>query len=122
ETDGIPFYDFAYNRFSGRQVPLERAVETLRDWPLDMIEWTVDNSQREDVLWDRTPGADEGLLTRILPRSEMGLCMWDGEPYRAVIGRDGQREEKPTDWLLAYWMGRYYGLLADPISTSARQP
>jgi len=118
EPDGIPFYDFVYNRFSGRQVPLERAVETLRDWPLDMIEWMVDNSKREDVVWDRTPGADEGLLTRILPRSEMGLCMWDGEPRRAVIGRNGEREEKTTDWLLAYWMGRYYGLLAAPTSIS----
>ena len=23
----------------------------------------------------------------------------------------GEREDKPTDWLLAYWMGRYYGIL-----------
>lgn len=113
ERDGIPFYDFVYNRFSGRQVPLEPAVENLRDWPLDMIEWTVDNSHREDVTQDRTPGLDEGFLTRLLPRSEMGLCMWDQEPYKAVIGNNGQREDKPNDWLLAYWMGRYYGLLGD---------
>jgi hypothetical protein len=111
EPDGIPFYDFVYNRFSGQRVSLARAVETLRDWPLDMIEWTVDNSKREDVVPDRTPGVEEGRLTRILPRSEMGICMWDQEPYRAVIGLDGRREDKPTDWLLAYWMGRYYGLL-----------
>jgi hypothetical protein len=114
--DGIPFYDFVYNRYSGKQVALDRAVETLRDWPLDMIEWTVDNSRREDVQLDLTPGLDEGRLTRILPRSEMGLCMWDQEPYRAVIGLNGQREDRPNDWLLAYWMGRYYGLLAAPVT------
>jgi hypothetical protein len=113
-ADGIPFYDFVYNHFSGKQVPLDRAVETLRDWPLDMIEWTVDNSQRMDVQRDLTPGMDDGHLTRILPRSEMGICQWDQEPYKAVIGMDGQREDKPDDWLLAYWMGRYYGLLAGP--------
>jgi Two component regulator propeller len=113
ERDGVPLYDFVYNRFAGRQVDLNRAVETLRDWPLDMIEWTVDNSQREDVRKDLTPGREEGMLTRILPRSEMGLCMWDQEPYKAIIGNNGQREDKPGDWLLAYWMGRYYGLLAD---------
>lgn len=112
--DGIPFYDFVFNRFSGRRVPLTRAVETLRDWPLDMIEWTVDNSRREDVVKDTTPGLDGDRLTRILPRSEMGICMWDQEPYRAIIGLNGAREDKPTDWLLAYWMGRYYGLLAGP--------
>lgn len=109
--DGIPLYDFVYNRFAGRQGPMKQAIETLRDWPLDMIEWTVDNSRREDVTLDLTPGLEEGRLTRILPRSEMGLCMWDQEPYRVTIGMDGQREDKPTDWLLAYWMGRFYGLL-----------
>jgi hypothetical protein len=109
--DGIPLYDFVYNRFSGTSVPLDAALEALRDWPLDMVEWTVDNSQREDVVMDRTPGRDPGYLTRILPRSEMGLCMFDQEPYRAVIGRGGDREDKPGDWLLSYWMGRYYGLI-----------
>jgi hypothetical protein len=113
ERDGIPFYDFAYNRFSGRRVSLDRAVETLRDWPLDMVEWSVDNSRRDDVRKDLTPGLEAGMLTRILPRSEMGICMWDQEPYKAVIGNGGQREDKPTDWLLAYWMGRYYGLLGE---------
>ncbi len=113
ERDGIPFYDFVYNRFSGRTVALDRAVETLRDWPLSHIEWTVDNSKREDVQRDLTPGIDDGMLTRILPRSEMGLCMWDQEPYKAVIGNGGQREDRQNDWLLAYWMGRFYGLLSE---------
>jgi len=113
ERDGIPFYDFVYNEFSGRNVPLSRAVDTLREWPLSHIEWTVDNSKREDVQRDLTPGMEDGFLTHILPRSEMGLCMWDQEPYKAVIGNGGQREDRQNDWLLAYWMGRYYGLLAE---------
>lgn len=112
KRDGIPFYDFVYHRFSGQSVSLDRAVACLRDWPLDGIEWTVDNSRREDVRRDLTPGLDSDRLAELTPRSEMGLCMWDQEPYRAVIGRDGMREDRPTDWLLAYWMGRYYGLLA----------
>ena len=112
--DGIPLYDFCFARFYGSRVPLDRAVETLRDYPLDMIEWTVDNSTREDVTRDRTPGLDECYLTRILPRSEMGICGWDQEPYRAVIGMGGQREDKPLDWLVAYWMGRRYGLIGAP--------
>lgn len=113
ERDGIPFYDFVFNRYSGKTAPLERAVETLRDWPLSHIEWTVDNSHREDVQRDLTPGLDDGFLNRLLPRSEMGLCMWDQEPYKAVIGNGGQREDRQNDWLLAYWMGRYYGLLGE---------
>ncbi len=122
ERDAIPFYDFVYNRYSGATVPLGPAVETLRDWPLDMIEWTVDSSRREDVRRDTTPGIEEGFLSRRLPRSEMGLTMWDQEPYHVSIGLDGRREDKPTDWLLAYWMGRYYGLLAGPELSSLNEP
>lgn len=114
QRDGIPLYDFVYNKFSGQRASLAGSAFTLRDWPLDMIEWTVDNREREDIERETTPGTDEGFLKRMLPRSEMGLCMWDQEPYRALIGLDGMREDKPTDWLLAYWMGRYYGLITAP--------
>jgi hypothetical protein len=113
-NDGIPLYDFVYNRFSGKRVSLTGSAHTLRDWPLDAIEWTVDNSTREDVERDKTPGVPEGFLKRILPRSEMGLQNWDQEPYMAVIGRNGEREDRPADWLLAYWMGRYYGFISAP--------
>ena len=112
--DRIPFYDFVFNTFSGQRVPIAESVETLREWPLDMIEWTVDNRAREDVRIERRPGTDDEHLTKILPRSEMGLVMWDQDPYKAIIGRGGQREDKPTDWLLAYWMGRYWGCLTAP--------
>ena len=79
-----------------------------------MIEWTVDNSKREDVEWDRTPGRDDGFLTKILPRAEMGNQNWDQEPYMAVIGGDGKREDRCEDWLYAYWMGRYFGFIGAP--------
>lgn len=112
--DNIALYDFVYARYSGKSVPLKPAVDQLRDWPLDLIEWTVDNTRREDAPLDLTPGVDPGKLRRMLPRSEMGICMFDQEPYRAVIGRNGEREDKPTYWLLAYWMGRYYGFIGAP--------
>jgi hypothetical protein len=112
--DHIPLYDFVYNRYSGDRVPLDKAVEQLRDWPLDHIEWTVDNRWREDMERDLTPGTDEMRLKRLPPRSEMGLTMFDQEPYKMVIGRNGEREDRPNDWLMAYWMGRYYGFISAP--------
>lgn len=118
--DHIPFYDFVFNQFSGKTVPLAPSVETLREWPLDMIEWTVDNRTREDIQIERGPGTDDDRLTRLPARSEMGLVMWDQEPYKTVIGRNGEREDKPTDWLLAYWMGRYWGQLSGPTAGAPR--
>jgi hypothetical protein len=96
--DSTPFFDFVYNSFSGRRTPLGQGVEILRDWPLDMIEWTVDNSQREDITIDRTPGVEQGNLTKPVPRSEMGLCNWDSEATQLVIGRNGEREDRPNDF------------------------
>lgn len=114
QRDHIPFYDFTYNTFSGSSVPLDQSIETLKEWPIDQIEWTVDNRFREDIVIDRTPGREDIKLTHILPRDEMGLCNWDQEPYKAVIGRNGMREDRPSDWLLAYWMGRYWGHITAP--------
>lgn len=113
--DHVPMYDFVFNAFSGRTVNLEGAAQQLRDWPLDLIEWTVDNREREDVGRDKRPGKDEGMLDRILPRSEMGICPPDQEPYLAVIGNGGQTEDKNDAWPLAYWFGRYYGLISAPM-------
>lgn len=113
--DNIPYYDFVYNKFSGKSSPLEPGVNHLREWPLNLIEWTVDSSKREDIELDLTPGLDEGFIKNVLPRSEMGLVMWDQEPYHITIGLNGMREDKPMDWLLAYWMGRYYGFISAPI-------
>ncbi len=115
KNDHIPFYDFAYNKFSGDAVPLDKSIAQLRDWPLDHIEWTVDNRWREDMERDLTPGIDELRLKRLPPRSEMGLCMFDQEPYKMVIGNNGEREDRPNDWLMAYWMGRYYGFISAPV-------
>ena len=112
--DKSPFYDFVGATFGAETGPLDESVETLRRWPLDMVEWTVDNRWREDLVFDRAPGRDSDRIANRFPRDEMGLTMWDQEPWRAVIGRGGMREDKPVDWLLAYWMGRYWGWITPP--------
>jgi hypothetical protein len=119
-NEGIAVYDFVYNRWSGRRVALAGAAEMLRDWPLDLIEWTVDNRAREDVDRDDTPGNDDAFLKRILPRSEMGICNPDQEPQRAVIGNDGRTEDYVAEWLNAYWIGRYYGFITPPMPAPGR--
>jgi hypothetical protein len=91
-----------YDHFSAKPASLTHAVNTMREWPLDMIDWTVGNSQREDISIDKTPSVEEGNLAKILPRSEMGLCNRDSEPTHVVIGGGGAREAGPNDWLLAY--------------------
>jgi hypothetical protein len=51
---------------------------------------------------------------RVLPASERCLMRWNGNPYRCDGGSaDGGTEEDGSAWLLPYWLGRYYGLIAE---------
>jgi hypothetical protein len=116
--DKRPCYDLVYNRYSGDAVNLDESIKELRDWPLDLIDWTIDNGGRDDVEFDTTPGADrgrpgagDGLLTRRLPADERGLTEADGNPFAAVRGNGGRRLHDAHHWLLDYWQARYFGYL-----------
>ena len=74
----------------------------------------MDNSRREDIALDRTPGRDEGIQLRRLPASERGLTETDGDPKQAVRGNGGRRLHTSYVWLLDYWQARYFGFLAAP--------
>lgn len=111
KRDGRGHYDFFYNRYSGDSVSLNAAIDDLREWPLDLIDYTVDNSKRDDVEFSHVPGADENQLTRRLPASERGLTETDGSPYSAVRGNEGKRLHTSFIWLLDYWQARYWNLL-----------
>ena len=57
----------------------------------------------------------ELLTTRVLPANERRQSVygrWDNMPTESVDGGDGRWENSPGDWLLPYWMARYYGILA----------
>jgi len=112
--DHSPLFDFVFHRFSGETVPLDGAAEVLRDWPLDLVEWTVDNRSRADLEFDDTPGLERLLTRRRLPPSESGLIRWDRDPFEAVRGNGGRSESTGVAWLAAYWMGRFYGFITPP--------
>lgn len=105
--DHSPLYAFVYGGIMGGDFGQDGCVEYLRDSPIDMIEWTVDNRDREDLQLVRRPVIDEIQTDRLLPPSERGLIKWDGNPYRALYGRGGHAESSSVHWLLPFWMGRY---------------
>jgi hypothetical protein len=109
--DHSPLYAFTYGAVLGGDFGAAGCVDFLRDSPLDMIDWTVDNREREDVRLVRLPVIEDLQVNRLLPPSERGLNKWDGNPYRAVQGSGGHAESSSVHWLLPYWMGRYYGMI-----------
>jgi len=109
--DESPYFDFLYASLTGRKVDLSAGVRFLRDAPLDLIRWRVDNSQREDLRIVRFPEMEKLQIDRVLPPSERGVIRWDDNPYLTVQGDGGETESDGVYWLLPYWMGRYYGYI-----------
>jgi hypothetical protein len=114
ERDASPCYNFlATSLMEAGALPPRHAVcvTLLRDVPMDMIHWTVDSRDREDVMLVRTPQAEALQVDRMLPPSELPVLRWDNNPYRAVGGEGGSAEMCPAFWLWGYWMGRYHGYI-----------
>jgi len=109
--DENPFFNFLYSGLTDQCVGLDASGAFLRDAPLDLVNWLVDNSKREDLTLVRAPEVEPLQTSRLLPASERGVVRWDKNPWEAVQGDGGHTEWAPTFWLVAYWMGRYYGFV-----------
>lgn len=59
---------------------------------------------------------DEGGYPREVKERCAGTFMWWGDPYSLGSCATNQRViHPPTDYLLAYWMGRYYGFIPEDM-------
>lgn len=106
------FANMIYAWLTGKDPQPQATLFMLRDTPLDLINWRVDNSRREDLHLRREPILEDMQTSRLLPPSERGVIRWDKNPWAAVQGDGGHSEWAATFWLLPYWMARYLGLLA----------
>jgi hypothetical protein len=107
-----PLYDFIYGTTTGRGCDVEEAVQTLQDWPWDLIDWTVHNSHRHDVrVQTAAAGRTRTQLDRVLPASERRLARWNGNPWTPDGDGAGRLEHDGAAWLLAYWLGVHHGYL-----------
>jgi hypothetical protein len=114
KADRSPYFDFTYGACVGKAPRPEVAVASLRDASLDLVRWTIDNSNREDLDIVRVPELEELQTDRLPPPSERGVIRWDENPWRAVQGDGGHTESDGVWWLLPYWMGRHYGYILPP--------
>jgi len=106
-----PFLNFTYNLLANNNEGLDDSIEFLKDAPLDLVDWYIDNGLREDLQVVRKPILEE-LQVALRPPSEYRTIRWDRNPYQAASGNPAQ-EREPVYWLLPYWMGRYLNLITD---------
>lgn len=119
-----PEFNFTWALLMGEAAPdfeidLEPSIRTLKEIPVDLVRWSVQNSGRADIEID--PELDrfgdlQGL--EVLPYDERQIMKWNANPYGLDFGSatdDGGRSEEPsTYWILPYWMGRYGGFIETP--------
>eukprot|EP00466_Bigelowiella_natans_P017295 jgi/Bigna1/147331/aug1.141_g22039 len=86
----------------------------LETWPLELTNYPVNNSRRLDVVFN--PELDRFARShvagmRILPANERSQFRWNTNPFE-LDGGNGHADYDPAAWLLPYWMGRYFSILA----------
>jgi len=108
-----PWFNFIYGAMTGNDCEADKATQHLRDWPLDMIDYSFTNSHRTDLHTPHGYLPYSGGIKAISPR-ERGPHRWTDSTLELDGGSGGQNVVDPAGWLDAYWMGRYYGFIGAP--------
>lgn len=92
---------------------LEVIQWNLQTWPLELVDWPVQNSLRHDIQF--SPSLNRFQQTnsdsiRVLPANERVQSRWNSNPHD-LDGGFGLTEGDPGAWLLPYWLSRYHGLI-----------
>jgi hypothetical protein len=90
------------------------AVEELQLYPMDLINWKMENKHRWDLECDQLVdrgGANQATIP--IPTPEGNISRWNTNPRQFNSGGNGTQEEDGTYFLLPYWMGRYHKLIAE---------
>ena len=138
-----PFFNFAYaahnlkaslpsvfGAFSGAPPAgwLEDALETLRGFPLDRLNWPHRNSHRLDLVAlplvqaldlesaGREPPRGHRVNGKVLPVENRHFNHWNTDPWRLDYGGNGDELAAGTVFLLPYYMGLYHGFIENPGS------
>ncbi len=112
-----------YGAFAGKDFGLDKAVETLMEIPLDLVEWDVVNSGRKDIIENRNlDRTGEHQSREVLSYTETRTMRWSENMYQLDVRGGGRSEMVPTFWLLPYWMARYHGMIRLPDADQAVGP
>ncbi len=95
---------------------LNEAAWYLREYPLDLIDWAVQNSHRKDIEL-LPPNFRNQTTPQVLPPDERPIQRHNGNTFTLDRkGGNGTSEHSAGDiWLLPYWMGRYLGVISAPV-------
>lgn len=107
-----PLWNYLFALSGGKDIDSDESAWWLREFPMDLIDWKIDNSHRKD-LTEIAPNFRSQTYSEVLPGDERTLHLHNGA-YRNNGGSDGNREYAPYIYLLPYWAGRYVDAISAP--------
>merc|ERR1711871_1564129 len=78
---------------------VQTSIETLQEYPLDIIEWPTANGDRFDLDTDKAMLPSIHRSSRAIPRHQSAALRWCKDPF-AFVGGNGMVEEDPTFYLI----------------------
>lgn len=96
---------------------VNNAIESLRRWSIDLIQWETPQNERWDVVKNPFFARDSETveMRNILPPQERLQTHWNSDPYPIIIGNTptgyGGAEYAPAEWSLPYWSLVFYGVI-----------
>jgi hypothetical protein len=110
QNDHMPVWNVFASALLNQDCDLQIALKEIQEYPMDLIDWTMDNSHRWDIEIDPLISRfRRKQARRPIPTPESGISRWNTNPKELKSGADGTIEDSGTYFLFAYWMGRYNG-------------
>lgn len=95
-------------------IDLDEAIWYLKEYPLDLVQWTITNSHRKDIE-HVAPNFRRQTIAAVLPPDELKISRHNANRFTLDGGSNGAGENSAGDiWLFPYWMGRYLGVIEAP--------
>ncbi|MEN8121572.1 MAG: hypothetical protein ABFS35_14560 [Bacteroidota bacterium] len=111
EKDGL--WNFCYAMTGADEFDMDESIWFLKEYPLDMINWTITNSHRKDI--ELIPNNfREQTTKKVLPPDERPMFKHNTNCFELDRNGDGRYENSGDLYLLPYWMGRYLGVISKP--------
>jgi hypothetical protein len=105
-----PLWNLIYAMTGAEDFDLEQSIWSLKEFPLDIIGWSVRNSQRKDLDFIESNFRDQTTRT-VLPPDERPMSKYNNNAFRLDGGEGGSREYSGDIYLLPYWLGRYLNII-----------
>ncbi len=107
-----PLWNYLYALIGGSEYDGKESAWWLREFPMDLISWSVENDHRQD-LTRIEPNFRKQEYKEVLPGDERPMHLHNNS-YINNGGNNGSREYPPYIYLLPYWAGRYVGAIVSP--------